>query len=110
MKNITDVLNKFNNEVFIEAKGNSVTSQNGWKVSYTTEFSNNIQDIKRLPVQIVVHISKNGTHVQTWGCDSNDEHSCFVEWFVRNYAKAFKNSIDLNRIQEKTYKNEFENL
>ena len=110
MKTVNDLLNKFNNEVFISSEDKSITSQNGWKVSYSIELANNMHDIKRLPVQIVVRISKDGTHVQTWGCDSNSEQSCFVEWFVKKSADAFSTAMKLDRAREQEAKNGFKNM
>lgn len=63
------------------------------QVSLRTELSNNMMDIEKMPVQIVLIVKINGAVAMTWGAESNEQNSKIVEFFVKERAKAIKKEM-----------------
>jgi hypothetical protein len=96
MKTISETqnfLNSLNKLTFIDSDGQSFTTLEGFIVSY--EF--NIMEVtnKSYPVQILFYVKKDGAHVLTWGCYSNECNTFAGAWILKIKSKVRdeKNSV-----------------
>lgn len=74
------------------------------EVTISTELANSIDQLKHLPVQLVIRVRMNGQHVQSWGALDNEENSKLATWFVTKKADTGRNQYDTERQARETAK------
>lgn len=95
--NLQVLLNKLNKVEFNSSEDQKtiegLLGTNKVQVKLWTEFSTNMIDIEKMPVQVVLVVKINGAVAMTWGSESNEQNSKIVEFFVKERAKAMTKEI-----------------
>ena len=107
---LKDVLAKLSKLNFVKVDGKTLTSLNGWSVSYRTELASMVHDVEKLPIQLVLQIRYMDKHVMTWGCISQKEHTEFVKWYTPLRSTAFSNEMEWDDTNQENGKALFNEL
>jgi hypothetical protein len=91
-------------------KINGLLGTNEVEVSLNTEISNNLTDIKTMPIQIVLLVKVNGAVVMNWGAETNEDNSKIVEFFVKKQAQAVTKEMRLKDSERKIAKIIFDTM
>lgn len=110
LKNTENFIAKLEKLNYIKPDGKSLISEEGYEVSYRTEFMSTPPHNPNYPVQIVVYVRKNGQHVQTWGCDSNEANRLFVDFFIKARARAYDAEHENEKVSRDLNEKEFWSL
>lgn len=81
MKNVMELLAKFEQFETVSAESKEVVLSNGMTVSYKIEVSNHVLT-SGSPFRAVVDVRK-GDAWYTWGCDGDEESREVVIWFAK---------------------------
>ena len=81
MKNVMELLAKFEQFETVSAESKEVVLSNGMTVSYKVEVSNH-RLTSGSPFRAVVDVRK-GDAWYTWGCDGDEESREVVTWFSK---------------------------
>jgi hypothetical protein len=96
-------LQKFN---YIRVEGNTLITEEGYEVSHIYKMNTHIGD-GEYAVQIVIHVRKDGHHVQSWGCDSNEANGMYTTFYMQAEAMAYKFEHDMKKAQRELNEEEF---
>jgi hypothetical protein len=91
-------------------KINGLLGTNEVEVTLNTEISNNLTDIKTMPIQIVLLVKVNGAVVMNWGAETNEDNSKIVEFFVKKQAQAVTKEMKLKDSERKIAKIIFDTM
>ena len=91
-------------------KINGLLGTNEVEVTLNTELSNNLTDIKTMPIQIVLLVKVNGAVVMNWGAETNEDNSKIVEFFVKKQAQAVTKEMRLKDSERKIAKIIFDTM
>ena len=107
LKNTENFIAKLEELNYIKPDGKVLISEEGYEVSYRTGLMGNPPHRDDYPVQIVISVRKNGQHVQTWGCDSNEENRLFVNFFIKARARAYDAEHENEKVTRDLNEKEF---
>jgi hypothetical protein len=110
LKNTENFIAKLEKLNYIKPDGKTLISEEGYEVSYRTEFLSNPPHADNYPVQVVIYVRKEGQHVQTWGCDSNESNRLFVNFFMRARARAYDAKYENEEVTRDLNEKEFWSL
>jgi hypothetical protein len=83
MKAVRDFISKLEKLTYVNTdRGETfLTTEEGFKVSYSLVVSDSLNTLRDLPIQVVVRVDRGGEHIATWGCEDNSSNSEFLSWF-----------------------------
>jgi hypothetical protein len=110
MDDFKEFLSKLTKLDFVTVDGNKLITKEGFQVSYVVELNNISSMIKKYPIQLVIRVTKNGKRVASWGCESNEQHSEFVLWFLTTKNNTIYKEYDLEKIEEEEAKKLFNTI
>ena len=99
MKNVMELLAKFEQFETESAESKEVVLSNGMTVSYKVEVSNH-RLTSGSPFRAVVDVRK-GDAWYTWGCDGDEESREVVIWFAKRLVESRDKDYD-RREEERT--------
>ena len=99
MKNVMELLAKFEQFETVSAESKEVVLSNGMTVRYKVEESNH-RLTSGSPFRAVVDVRK-GDAWYTWGCDADEEFREVVIWFVKRLGESRDKDHD-RREKERT--------
>jgi hypothetical protein len=85
--NTQEFINKLNKINFTSVEDRkTLVSEDGFKLSYRTKFSalmGNPEDcyFVNLPIQLIFQVTKDGQHVQSWGCVDLEDTTVLAKWY-----------------------------
>ncbi len=85
----TDKLNKIE---FNKEKNNVLKSKNGFKLSYSVEMQNDVNQ----PLQLVIQLRYKKEHIKTWGCVNNEDTFYFSNLFLNKINKLRNKPMKTN--------------
>jgi hypothetical protein len=100
-------LEKFNYIRVVD--GNALISEEGYIVSHSFKMNTHMGD-GDYPIQVVINIRKDGHHVQTWGCDSNEANGLYTNFFLSAKGRAYNFEHDAEKVQRELNEEEFWSL
>lgn len=59
-----------------------LVADNGFTIGYRTNELTSVHDLERYPLQVVIHVVKDGVCVYTWGCTDNEMNNQFMRWYI----------------------------
>ncbi len=103
-KETREFLNRFDSFSIKSTERQSVTFDNGIKISYSIDVSSsclhqiiaNPSNKYSLPIQVVARVTMNGEYMSTWGCTSQDDNNLMLIWFQLKSNEA-QNIVDHER-------------
>jgi hypothetical protein len=89
---------------------NGLLGSNEVEVILNTKISNNLIDIKAMPIQIVLLVKVNGAVVMNWGAETNEDNSKIVEFFVKKQAQTVSKQMKQENSDRKIAKIIFDTM
>lgn len=102
------LINKLSKIKFTNYSNDTLTSEDGWSVSYSIK----LQEIAvgDSLFQVVVRICYNDAYVSSYGCVTTDETNEFGRWFIMAKTNAYEMEYSNREKQGKMGKVLFESL
>ena len=72
------------------------------EVIYRLKLSDNMIDIEKMPVQMLIQVRVEGTHALTYGAASNKDNSALVEFFVKAEVRAQQQEFKEDKLKRQT--------
>tara|TARA_R110002153_G_scaffold29906_4_gene91767 strand:- start:32 stop:358 length:327 start_codon:yes stop_codon:yes gene_type:complete len=99
MKNVMELLAKFEQLKTVSAESKEVVLSNGMTIGYKIEVSNHVLT-SGSPFRAVVDV-RRGDAWYTWGCDADEESREVVTWFAKRLIDIRNKDYD-RREEERT--------
>jgi hypothetical protein len=105
MKTFNDFLAKLDKLNFVQqsASDKSITSDEGFEISYRTDLHNE-------GFQIIIRVTYNNVHVKTWGCENAQQQNDFGKWFLEKKHIVIENEYNKMEKTKAIGKSILENL
>jgi hypothetical protein len=100
IENHSQILAKLNKLTFTSKGDQSLTSEEGF--TFWWDFKLTDWPYATVPIQLVIRIAHGGKVIQTWGCESNNDTSDFVEFITQTHNKISARKYELEDIAEAT--------
>lgn len=89
--------------------GKILSSEDGWQLSYSIEEMSVLHQTD-FPLQVRIQLRFEGQHVQSWGCETNEDNAAFMRYF-KTKRYSLQDAMDKEqRVAEQVGKEKFMNL
>jgi hypothetical protein len=80
------------------------------KVTYHTKLASMIQDLKDMPIQMVIRLEIGGAHAMSYGAVDNSDNTALVEFFVKTTNRVMEEQMKEENKNRDQAQELFENL
>jgi hypothetical protein len=104
-QNFLDALDKL---TFVKYEDKTLHTAEGFEISYSLELIG--VTMPNMPIQFLLKVRKDNTHVETWGCDGNESVVLAVKWWQKKEWDIYLADNESEDEKRKELKKEFKQL
>ena len=66
---------------FVQFKDRTLLTTSGFEITYETQLMGGA--LSMYPIQFILRVRKNDTHIMNWGCSSNEDNAIAASWWQK---------------------------